>query len=103
MSCSPFQSGVSMNEQIFSGPPIPRRVRAAFAYLEYVQSRLQPCCHPPGELTKQEHATEVVALRTLVQYLAGEQEFVEPMPPPPPGSVANTSDGMPSPQGATAP
>jgi len=77
-----------MNEQIFSGPPLPRQVRAAFAYLEYVESRIQPCCHPPGELTKQESAVEVAALRTIVQFMTGEQEFVDPVPPPPPVNAA---------------
>lgn len=73
-----------MNDNVFNGPPLPTRVRAAFAYLEYVKERLQPCCHPPGELSKQESATEVAALRTLVQFMTGEQEFADPVPPPPP-------------------
>lgn len=73
-----------MNEQIFAGSPLPRRVRVAFAYLEYVQSRLHPCCHPPGELSKQEAAAEVAAIRTLVQFMTGEQEFSDPPPPPGP-------------------
>lgn len=91
-----------MNEQIFNGPPLPRRVRAAFAYLEYVQSRVQPCCHPPGELSKQEAATEVVALRTLVQFMTGEQEFVEPIPPPLPVAKEGSSTEELAPRGATA-
>lgn len=84
-----------MNEQIFNGPPLPKRVRTAFAFLEYLQSRLQPCCHPPGELTKQEAATQSAALRTLVQFMTGEEDFVEPLPPPAPigaGKEANTGE-----------
>ncbi len=81
-----------MNEQIYSGPALPRRVRTAFAYLEFLQTRRQPCCHPPGDLNKQELAAEVAALRTLVQFMTGEQEFVEPMPPPAPAAGASASD-----------
>jgi hypothetical protein len=78
-----------MNEQIFEGPPLPSRVRAAFAYLEYVQSRLQPCCHPAGELTKQELAAEAAALRVFVQYVTGEHDFADPATPPPPAGAAS--------------
>jgi hypothetical protein len=71
-----------MNKQIFSGPALPRRVRTAFAFLDFLQTRRQPCCHPPGDLSKQEIAAEAAALRTLVQFMTGEEEFVEPPPPP---------------------
>ncbi|MBL9121707.1 MAG: hypothetical protein JNL80_17510 [Phycisphaerae bacterium] len=91
-----------MNEQIFSGPPLPRRVRTAFAYLEYVQSRLQPCCHPAGELSKQEAAVEAAALRTLVQFMTGEHEFVDPMPPPAPAASGVSNAEEQAPREATA-
>ena len=91
-----------MNEQIFSGPPLPRRVRTAFAYLEYVQSRLQPCCHPAGELSKQEAAVAAAALRTLVQFMTGEHEFVDPMPPPAPANAGVSNAEEQAPREATA-
>jgi hypothetical protein len=66
-----------MDTEITNGPPLPSRVRTAFAYLAYVQSRIQPCCHPAGELTKHEEAVERIALRTLVEFMTGECEFAE--------------------------
>ncbi|MDZ4753315.1 MAG: hypothetical protein SGJ11_02315 [Phycisphaerae bacterium] len=61
------------------------------------------CCHPPGELTKQESAVEVAALRTIVQLMTGEQEFVDPVPPPPPlTAAACKTDDDAAPLGAKA-
>ncbi|MBL9147218.1 MAG: hypothetical protein JNM94_00850 [Phycisphaerae bacterium] len=69
-----------MDTEVMNGPPLPSRVRTAFAYLSYVQSRLQPCCHPAGELTKHEEAVERIALRTLVEFMTGECEFADDSP-----------------------
>ncbi|MFO0827244.1 MAG: hypothetical protein U0572_03755 [Phycisphaerales bacterium] len=69
-----------MDIEILNGTPLPPRVRAAFAYLGYVQSRLQPCCHPAGELTKHEEAAERIALRTLVEFMTGECTFADEPP-----------------------